>query len=197
MGLYVEGQSAPVQTVKVKVPPKATEVPVTGLKWTPTKAGETKVTLKVEPQPGELVAANNTFSTFVTVLGGGLNVLYLNGPYGAWEHKYLVHSLDASQKIQLTCRQLRQPEDPNNPSIDADFGKNAYDVYILGDLPAPVPHGRPEGAAGQAGPGGRGADHARRPGQLRRGRLGEDRGRRHPADQDLARTTARSTRPTA
>lgn len=136
VGLYVEGQSAPVQTVKVRVPARATEVPVTGLKWTPTKAGETKVTLRVNPLPGELVEGNNTYSTFVTVLGGGLNALYLTGPYGIWEQKYLVRSLDASQKIQLTMRLLRQPEDPNNPSLDADFGKNAYDVYILGDLPA-------------------------------------------------------------
>ena len=45
-------------------------------------------------------------------------------------------SLDASQKIQLTMRLLRQPEDPTNPSLDGDFAKNAYDVYILGDLPA-------------------------------------------------------------
>ena len=134
--LRAEGQSAPVQTVKVKVPPNATEVPVTGLKWTPTKTGETKLTLSVKPEPGELVTGNNDYSTFVTVLGGGLNVLYLTGAYSPWEAKFLVRSLDASQKIQLTLRVLRQPEDPSRPSLDADFAKGAYDVYILGDLPA-------------------------------------------------------------
>lgn len=132
--LLAEGQ--PVQTVKVKVPANATEVPITGLKWTPTKAGETKLMLRVKPETGELVTANNEYSTFVTVLGGGLNVLYLTGPFGVWEHRFLVRALDASQKIQLTLRQLRQPEDPARPTLDTDFAPGAFDVYILGDLPA-------------------------------------------------------------
>lgn len=134
--LLVEGESAPVKTVKIKVPATATEIPVTGLTWTPTKTGETRVALHVKEKRGELVPDNNTFSSFVTVLGGGLNVLYLTGPYGVWEPKYLVRSLDASQKIQLTLRVLRQPEDPAHPTLDADFAPNAFDVYLIGDLPA-------------------------------------------------------------
>lgn len=131
--LLVEGQSIPVATAKVRVPEKRTEAAVTGLKWTPIKSGETKLTMRVKPQPGELLTANNEFSTFVTVLGGGLNVLYLTGPYGVWEHRFLVRALDPSQKIQLTLKQLRTPA---GPEMDVDFGPNAFDVYVLGDLPA-------------------------------------------------------------
>jgi hypothetical protein len=53
-------------------------VPVT-LRYTPRKAGEYKVTLRVEPREGELVTTNNEISTFVTVRAGGINVLYLVG----------------------------------------------------------------------------------------------------------------------
>jgi uncharacterized membrane protein len=49
------------------------------LHYTPRKAGEYKVTLRVEPREGELVTTNNEQSTFVTVRAGGINVLYLVG----------------------------------------------------------------------------------------------------------------------
>ena len=45
----------------------------------PQTPGEYKVTLRVPKQPGELVTTNNELSTFVTVLKGGVNVLYLEG----------------------------------------------------------------------------------------------------------------------
>ncbi|MDB5353173.1 MAG: putative rane protein [Planctomycetota bacterium] len=131
--LFVEDQAAPVATTKVRVPDKATEVPVTGLRWTPTRSGETKLTMKVEEQTGEVSKANNTFSTFVTVLGDGLNVLYLTGPYGMWESRFLVRALDPAQKIQLTLKRIQSS---TGPEMDADFAPNAYDVYIIGDLPA-------------------------------------------------------------
>ncbi len=131
--LLVEGESTPVDRKKIRVPEKATEVPVTGLKWTPTKSGETRVALRVKEEEGEAIKTNNVFSSFVTVLGGGLNVLYLAGPTEVWETRYLVRALDASQKIQVTQKKLVRPAEAD---MDADFAPNAYDVYILGDLPA-------------------------------------------------------------
>ena len=130
--LLVEGQPVAVDRKKIRVPEKATEVPVTGLKWIPTKAGETKVSLRVAPHPGELLSTNNEFSTFVTVLGGGINALYLAGPYGGWEQRYLHRSLDTSQKAQVTFKALKVP---GGPEMDPDFAPGAFDVYILGDLP--------------------------------------------------------------
>ena len=46
------------------------------------------MTLKVRPKEGELVPGNNEVSTFLTVLRGGLNVLYIQGPNFSWEFKY-------------------------------------------------------------------------------------------------------------
>ncbi len=131
--LWAEGELSPVDRKKIRVKGNATEVPITGLKWTPQKAGETRLKLLVKPEPGELVTSNNEYSTYVTVLGGGLNVLYLSGPYGAWEAKYMVRGLDPSQKIQVVYKRLVEP---SGESLDADFVPGAYDVYILGDLPA-------------------------------------------------------------
>ena len=47
--------------------------------YTPTVAGQYKLTVRAENQPGELVTANNQLTAFLSVLGGGLRVLYLHG----------------------------------------------------------------------------------------------------------------------
>ncbi|NBW87942.1 MAG: hypothetical protein EBR23_14240, partial [Planctomycetia bacterium] len=49
------------------------------LSWTPDSLGERKLTLRVEPQEGEVIVANNELSTFVQVVDGGLRVLYVEG----------------------------------------------------------------------------------------------------------------------
>ena len=49
------------------------------LSYIPQVPGEYKLTLEAVEQPGELVTTNNRLSTFVNVLKGGLNVLYLEG----------------------------------------------------------------------------------------------------------------------
>src|SRR4051812_5420080 len=67
-----------VDAAQVDTGAEGGSVPVT-LRYTPRKAGEYKVTLRVEPREGELVTTNNEVSTFVTVRAGGINVLYLVG----------------------------------------------------------------------------------------------------------------------
>lgn len=49
------------------------------LSYTPKAPGEYKVTLLVESPEGELITSNNQRSTFVTVLKGGVKILYLAG----------------------------------------------------------------------------------------------------------------------
>ena len=87
--MFVEGEAKPVATQTVKVPEGTEVVPITGLKYIPQTPGEKKITLRVKPKEGELLQANNEISTFVTVLKGGLNVLYLQGPTPTWEYKFL------------------------------------------------------------------------------------------------------------
>lgn len=67
-----------VDTVQVDTGPQGGSVPI-ALHYTPRKAGEFKVTVRVDPREGELVTSNNEVSTFVTVRAGGINVLYLVG----------------------------------------------------------------------------------------------------------------------
>ena len=75
---------------QVKVPEGADVAPITGLKYIPQTPGEKKITLKVSPADGELVTSNNEISTFVTVLSGGLNVMFLQGPNFTWDYRYLM-----------------------------------------------------------------------------------------------------------
>ena len=49
------------------------------MNYIPQTPGEKKLVLRAEPQPGERITTNNELSTFVNVLDGGLNVLYLEG----------------------------------------------------------------------------------------------------------------------
>jgi hypothetical protein len=67
-----------VDAAQVDTGAEGGSVPV-ALRYTPRKAGEYKVTLRVDPREGELVTTNNEVSTFVTVRAGGINVLYLVG----------------------------------------------------------------------------------------------------------------------
>lgn len=131
--LRAEGKAEPVSRARVKVPPNATELNLRGLKWKPETPGETKVTLAVRPMKGELLLSNNESSTFVTVLKGGINVLYLQGPSSPWEKKFLVRALDASDKIQVQFIGMYRPA---GAELDAELVPGKYDVVILGDLPA-------------------------------------------------------------
>ena len=92
----VEGQSEPVARQQVKVPESGDVVPVTGLKYEPRTAGEKQLTLRVAKHEGELVLSNNEISTFVTVLEGGLSVVFIQGTNPTWDFKYLSRAIGTS-----------------------------------------------------------------------------------------------------
>ncbi len=135
--LYVEGQEAPVAKTQVKVPESAETVPITGLKFIPQTPGDKLLTLKVAKQEGELLDSNNQISTFVTVLSGGLNVLYLRGPNFSWDYRYLGGAIGKSPDIQIEFVLLRRPAEGDVSGIaDAEFAPGRYNVYILSDIAA-------------------------------------------------------------
>ncbi|MFH1922952.1 MAG: vWA domain-containing protein, partial [Planctomycetota bacterium] len=72
------GQMEPVAQENVSVTADGELIPVK-LTHVPQLPGEYKISLEAVAQPGELVETNNRLSTFVNVLKGGLNVLYLEG----------------------------------------------------------------------------------------------------------------------
>ena len=135
--MFVEGQSAPVAKTQVKVPEGADAAPITGLKYIPQTPGEKKITLRVTPLDGEFVTTNNEISTFVTVLSGGLNVMFLQGPNFTWDYRYLMRSIMTSPDIQVEGVVIRRPARGEASEVDdAEFAPGRYNIYVLSDLPA-------------------------------------------------------------
>ena len=135
--LWVEGEGAPVDRKTIKPTAGSEIISVTGLKYLPQIPGEKRMELRVKPQDGELVTSNNKFATYLTVLKGGLKVLYLQGPNFTWEIKYLVRGLDAAKEIHVDSKVVRQPAIGEQGRLDdVEFAPGNYDVYILGDIGA-------------------------------------------------------------
>ncbi len=132
------GKMEPQDQKNLKVMADGELIPVT-FAYVPQLPGEVKIALEVVPQPGELVTTNNRLSTFVNVLKGGLNVLYLEGFPPRYEQKFLRRALDASEDIGVETLHI----DPRRPEMrPADlperFKPGKFEVYILGDLDASV-----------------------------------------------------------
>jgi hypothetical protein len=106
--------------------------------YVPQVPGEHKLTLEAVPQPGELGITNNELSTFVNVLKGGINVLYIEGTLRV-EEKFIRRALDSSPDIKLDYVRL-DPLDPRSRPVDFTdrFKPGKYDVYILGDVDSPA-----------------------------------------------------------
>jgi hypothetical protein len=103
--------------------------------YVPTVAGQYKLTVRAESQPGELVTANNQLTAFLSVLKGGLRVLYLYGNLAWQEHNIIRRSIDASPEIQLDCQWVDPRRRADWPiRWPAIVGDREYDVYIVGDL---------------------------------------------------------------
>ncbi len=112
-----------------------TSLPIV-LTTVPELPGEYKLTVQVPAQPGELVTTNNALSTFVTVLKGGVNVLYIEGALRV-DQVYLRRSLDASQDIKVDFVRLDPRDGQARPVALAErFQPGKYDVYVIGDVDA-------------------------------------------------------------
>ncbi len=131
------------------------------LTFTPQAVGYFKYTVQVPPQPKELVDTNNSQSSFVRVVDGGLNVLYLQGNY-RYEQSPLRDSLDASADIHVKYVPLRLARiglgaaavrgadavsvqqrieafrDRRESWVKEFFSPKEYNVYILDDIDAKV-----------------------------------------------------------
>lgn len=102
----------------------------------PDKPGEMKVTVKIDPQVGEVIHPNNEITTFVTVSKEGLSVLYVEGKIRAFEPKFIRYAL-TDPRIRLD-QMVRLSDDALSPTEDEvfRFEKQHYDVIILGDISA-------------------------------------------------------------
>ena len=104
---------------------------------TPQKPGRYRLVVAAEPQPGELVVKNNRLDAYLTVLEGGLRVLYLDGEK-RFEQKFLRQALNASPDIELDDRIIDRRSQKSGQPLDlaADLAGGKYDAFILGDLDA-------------------------------------------------------------
>lgn len=127
------GKMEPVATRQLEARQDGEQLPVE-LVYTPKVPGEFKITLRAAEQPGELVTTNNEMSTFVTVLKGGVNVLYLDGSLST-EQKFLRWSLDASPDIKVDYVRIRADRrETRPPDLLERLKPGKYDVYMLGDI---------------------------------------------------------------
>ena len=129
------GEMKVEKTQIVQASADGSAVPVQFSFW-PQTAGEFKLTVEAEEQPGELVTTNNHRSTFVNVLKGGLKVLYLEGSWRV-EQKFIRRALAASLNIDVDYLRIDALDHTTRPGDMAErFKPGKYDVYILGDLDA-------------------------------------------------------------
>ena len=104
------------------------------LSCVPQLAGDFKVSVRAAARPGELVTTNNDFSTYVSVLKGGLRGLYLEGAIRA-ELTYLRRALDRSANIQVDVETWDARRSETRPSrLRQRIEEAQYDVFLLGDL---------------------------------------------------------------
>ena len=101
--------------------------------YLPEKAGQYRLTLQVPEQPGELVTKNNRLTAFLTVLDGGLRVLYLEGE-PRQEQKFIRWALESAPDVDLDFEWFpsRLRKDWPIDLTDA-IEKGHYDAFILGD----------------------------------------------------------------
>ena len=132
--LFFDGNRMASDTVRVPDSPFRSRVELTAQADRP---GEMKVTLKAEAlqqNVSESITSNNSISTWVTVLGGGVRVAIIDGSPETWEGTFLKRSLDRAQEIQavlvkaLDAQQLA--EELSRLPLDE------FDVVLVRDVPA-------------------------------------------------------------
>lgn len=140
-----------IETKEIMVTEDGETVPFK-FSYVPEKAGLCKLEVRVPQQPQELIGTNNSISTFVRVLDGGLKVLYIEGA-PRFEQKFIMMALDSSPDINVdflpfgTDSIVRKGAQNKTPAeriveatgkresfLDKYFKPGEYMVYILGDV---------------------------------------------------------------
>ncbi len=101
----------------------------------PVTAGEIKVTVKVDPRPGEASVANNELTTYLTVTKEGTSVLIVDRL--RLERTYLRRALAGDPRFRV-FEAIRQTNDRQrgNAAELYNFDRQAYDVIVIGDVSA-------------------------------------------------------------
>jgi uncharacterized membrane protein len=102
----------------------------------PERAGEVKVTLKVDPMVGEVSTLNNEVSTFATVTKDGVSVLWVEGKKRAFESVFAIrHVLSRDPRFRVHYAELLKDGRAALAGTDLlNLKKQHYDVVVIGDI---------------------------------------------------------------
>ena len=121
------------ETIEIVADNADVVVPVR-FQWTAKAPGQYQMAVKIEAVDGELLLQNNTQTAFLTVLEGGLRVLYFYGNR-LGEQLELRRSVGSSPDIELLESYIRHgknsrwPDPRTNTVLDGDF-----DLIIIEDV---------------------------------------------------------------
>ncbi|MEW6359143.1 MAG: glutamine amidotransferase [Planctomycetota bacterium] len=128
--LQVDDKPAGEQVVSVAGPDMTHRV---DFAFTPDTPGPRKITVRAEPVKGEIITTNNSMSSYIHVLTGGLKALYIDRPRS--EFKFLRQAFAEGKDIQLTTV-TTLGEKIAAPKSQADWKQ--FDAVLFGDVPADV-----------------------------------------------------------
>jgi len=135
-------EARPIRTSK----PKAAGIRPTGkedvftreLTFVPTRPGQYKIAVEINGLRDERNLANNTVTRIINVRSGGISVAYFDR---ARPEQKFIRKVNASDKIQLDFFPVRiggfRPDTVIDPRV-FQSGETAYDVFIIGDVPARI-----------------------------------------------------------
>lgn len=131
-----EGKMQPVDTRQVRIASGQRKYPLV-FNYTPPEQGEYKLSVAVEPPEGELAITNNSQSTFVTVMKGGINVLYLTGAQRigggpSIEPRFVRAALESypDQHVRYELLNYRRQQF----DLRDQLREGKFDVFILGNV---------------------------------------------------------------
>lgn len=129
----VEGSMGDTTEITLQPDKNLQEIPVE-LTFTPEIAGEMKLAVEVIPLDEEVVTRNNIKAALTSVRAGGLKTAYFDVLRS--ELKF-IRKLNRSEKIQIDFQLVLSGAFAGRTSIETSwFERGAYDVYIIGDVPA-------------------------------------------------------------
>jgi len=131
-----DGTMATVDTQELQIDNSRRQTPIT-LTHTPTEPGEYKVSIQIDSPAGELVTSNNIQSTFVNVMKGGVNILYMAGATRVGggpglEPRFIRSALAPHDDLNVRF-ELFDYRKPRIRYRDRLL-ENNYNVYLLGNV---------------------------------------------------------------
>jgi len=132
--LLLDGRSVAHKVITVQDTRQSSRVTLDTI---PDGAGERKVSLRVrilDRAITEAVTSNNSISTWVTVKGGGIKVLIVDGSPETWEGTFIKRSLDTAQEIQAILLRSTGPERLRQALAGIDLRE--VDVLLIRDVAA-------------------------------------------------------------